>query len=290
MIDLVRTLVGGFFMGTADLVPGVSGGTIALVLGIYERLVASIKEGSSALGDMVRFRFRDAMEHLKKVEWSLLIPLGIGIGSAVILLASLIDTQLEENPTIMAGVFFGLVIGSIVVAWRILQQPKEWHAFITLGVGIVLFVLLGFGDDGSVSDPGLFAFFVAGSVAICAMILPGISGSLILLILGMYQPVLDAVNERDFTTILVVGAGAILGLALFSQVLKWALDTHHDPVVAALVGLMLGSLRVLWPWPGGVDSPALGAPGDDWVAVSVAGLVGVGLVYVITRVGSARRG
>ena len=276
-------------MGTADLVPGVSGGTIALVLGIYERLVAAIKEGSSALGDLFRFRFSEAVDHLKKVEWSLLIPLGIGIGSAVILLASLIDTQLEDNPTIMAGIFFGLVIGSIVIAWRILRQPQGWHALVTLGVGLILFVLLGFGDDSSVTDPGLLAFFVAGSVAICAMILPGISGSLILLILGMYQPVLDAVSEREFATIFVVGAGAIIGLALFSQVLKWALDSYHDPVVAALVGLMLGSLRVLWPWPGGVESSALGAPGDDWIAVTVAGLVGLGLVYLITRIGSARR-
>lgn len=275
-------------MGAADLVPGVSGGTIALVLGIYERLIAAIKEGSSALGSVMQLRFSDAGKHLKAVEWSLLVPLLVGIGSAVVILGSLIHDQLEENPTIMAGAFFGLVLGSIIIAWRLLKQPREWHVLVTVVVGVAMFTILGFGEEGVVSDPSLLIFFGAGALAICAMILPGISGALILLLIGMYQPVLDAVNDRDIQTILTVGAGAIVGLALFSQVLKWALDAYHDPVVAALIGLMLGSLRVLWPWPEGVESSDLAAPGGDWLTVAIAGMVGIGIVFLVAQVGSTR--
>ncbi|MGD2060907.1 MAG: DUF368 domain-containing protein, partial [Acidimicrobiia bacterium] len=159
---------------------------------------------------------------------------------------------------------------------------------IALLVAVALFLLLGLGEDASISDPSLLAFFGAGALAICAMILPGISGSLILLLVGMYAAVLGAVNDRDLLAVGVFVLGAILGLAIFSQILHWALRHHHDDVLAALVGLMAGSLRVLWPWPGGVDSAALGAPEGDLLAVSVAVIVGLVAVYTISRLAAAR--
>jgi putative membrane protein len=287
-MQVIRSFVGGLLMGTADLVPGVSGGTIALVLGIYERLVSSIREGSSALGSILKgdpTRFR---EHLKKVEWVFLVSLLLGILTAVVTLASLLGRQLEERPTVLAGLFFGLVVGSVIIAWRLLRERATSNFFVAGAVGLALFLILGVGEDAVVQDPSLLAYLGAGALAICAMILPGISGSLILLLIGMYASVLGAVEERDFLVVGVFLIGAIAGLGLFSQVLHWALRRHHDVVLAALVGLMAGSLRVLWPWPAGVESSSLASPGDDWLAVFIASVIGFGAVFVISRLAAPR--
>lgn len=270
-------------MGTADLIPGVSGGTIALVLGIYERLVDSIREGSSALGSLIRADFTRFRDHLRRVEWGFLIPLLLGIFLAVLSLSRLIDHQLEVRPTVLAGAFFGLVAGSVIVAWKLLKDPHPLHAIVGVVVAIALFVLLGLGEESVVTDPSLLLIFGAGSLAICAMILPGISGSLILLLIGLYAAVLQAVNERDLLAVGVFLMGAIVGLALFSQILHWALRRHHDLILGGLIGLMAGSLRVVWPWPAGVESPALGAPGGDWPGVLIAALIGFGSVFLISR-------
>ena len=283
LTQLIRSIVGGFFMGTADLVPGVSGGTIALVLGIYERLVASIREGSSALGSLLKgdlARFRD---HLGRVEWLFLLPLLAGILLAVVSLAGFLSHQLDQRPTVVAGLFFGLVLASVVIAWALLKSPTPSHLVIAAAVAVVLFVVLGIGEGREAVDPSLLAYFGAGALAICAMILPGISGSLILLMLGMYAPVLAAVSDRDLLTVGVVGLGAIVGLALFSQILHWALEHQHDNVLAGLVGLMAGSLRVLWPWPDGVESVAMESPGDDWALVLLAAAIGAVVVLLISR-------
>jgi putative membrane protein len=280
-------VAGGFFMGAADLVPGVSGGTIALVLGLYERLVDSIREGSSALGSLLTGKRADSLAHLKTVEWRLLVPLLAGIGLAIVSLSRVLGAQLDSNPTVMAGGFFGLVVGSILIAWRLVKEPAWLHGLIAVLVGVAMFVVLGLGEEASIDSPSLWLFAGAGALAVCAMILPGISGSLILLLIGMYSAVLGAVNERDLVAVGVFAAGAIVGLALFSQLLHWALEQHHDVVLAGLIGLMAGSLRVLWPWPGGVDSSALGAPADDLGVVVIAGAVGLGLVYVISRLAPA---
>lgn len=283
VIRVIRTLVGGFLMGTADLVPGVSGGTIALVLGIYERLVDSIREGSSALGSLLRADISGLARHLRRVEWVFLVPLLVGILSAVVSLASFLDHQLEENPTVLSALFFGLVVGSVLIAWRLLREPGATHLVVAAAVGLGTFLLLGLGEETLVRDPPSLAFFGAGALAICAMILPGISGSLILLLIGMYAAVLDAVDQRELAVIGVFVAGAVVGLGIFSQVLHWALRKHHDVVLAGLAGLMGGSLRILWPWPEGVESAALAAPADDVLAVAVAGVVGFAAVFLVSQ-------
>lgn len=270
-------------MGTADLVPGVSGGTIALVLGIYERLVSSIREGSSALGSLLRADTTGFAAHLRRVEWLFLLPLLAGILLAVGSLASFLDHQLEQNPTILAAVFFGLVLGSVAIAWRLLRDPDATHLVVAAAVGVGLFLLLGLGEETLVRNPSSLAFFGAGALAICAMILPGISGSLILLLVGMYAAVLDAVDQRELSMIAIFVSGAVVGLGLFSQVLYWALRKHHDVILAGLVGLMGGSLRVLWPWPDGVESTVLGAPADDVFGVAVSAVVGFAAVFLVAR-------
>jgi putative membrane protein len=154
----------------------------------------------------------------------------------------------------MAGLFLGLVAGSVVVAWRLLNDRTPIELALMVVVGAATFVLLGF-QSGPVSNPSPLAFFGAGTIAICAMILPGISGSFLLLMMGMYAAVLGAAHDRggsDLVNLAVFGLGALVGITLFSTALGWLLDRYHDQLLAVLIGLMLGSLRVLWPWPNGV--------------------------------------
>jgi len=246
-----QQLVRGFFMGMADIVPGVSGGTVALVFGIYERLLDAVRTGASALGLLVKGDVRGFVERLMAVDWLFLIPLLVGVLGAIAALSSLIDRLLQDRPEEMAGLFFGLVVASILVAWRLLEKRDVLRLGLLVAMGILTFILLGF-QSGPALDPPLLAFLGAGAIAICAMILPGVSGSFLLLMMGMYSALLTAVHNRDITTLLVFMVGATIGLALFSTVLGWLLDNYRDSVLAVLIGLMLGSLRVLWPWPNGV--------------------------------------
>ncbi len=277
----------GYLMGAADVVPGVSGGTVALVVGIYERLIESVRAGSSALGHAIRFDWQGTKRWLGRVEWSFIIPLLLGIGLAVVTLAGLLEGLLHDHPVQMAGLFTGLIAGSVVISARLVGRWDIAGILVLIAVGLSAFALLGLrggvNEDvvAQATDPQLWAFFLAGAVAICAMILPGVSGSFLLVLLGMYAAVLGAVTDRDLGTLAVFLLGTIVGLALFSQLLHWALKHHHDTVMAALIGLMAGSMRVLWPWPGGLDSTELARP-DDHVAITVAlGAVAfVGVVVV----------
>lgn len=291
---LATTVVRGFCMGAADIVPGVSGGTIALVFGIYEQLLKNVRLGAKALGSLAKADVAGFRRWLSEVEWHFLLPLGAGLGAAVLALSSLIEGLLRERPEEMAGLFFGLVLGSIVVAWRLLYEHNGTDLVVMLAVGGLTFLLLGL-QSGPVADPSPLAYFGAGAVAICAMILPGISGSFLLLMMGMYAAVLGAVHDRDLVTLLVFLVGATVGLALFSTVLGWLLDRHHDLVLAALIGLMVGSFRVLWPWPNGVGiisdvagesvpGTGLELPADDrWWAPTLLGLLAFALVVGISR-------
>jgi len=262
---------------------------VALVLGIYERLVASIRAGSRALGLLLKLDVDGFRSWMKAVDWALIMPLGAGILLAIAALARIIQQLLEEQPELMAAIFLGLVAGSVAVAWRLLRAPRQGHVAIVAAVGVLTFVLLGIRDGTTeeavtqAADPELWAFFVSGAIAICAMILPGVSGSFLLVLLGMYGPLLAAVTERDFLSLAVFMAGAVLGLALFSQVLHVALRRYHDIVLAALIGLMAGSVRVVWPWPDGVDSTVLGAPYGDVLVALTAAVVAFVVVVLVGR-------
>jgi putative membrane protein len=274
-------------MGAADIVPGVSGGTVALVLGIYERLIFNIRVGAGALRQLVTGELAAAGRTLRRIEWVWLLSLLAGILLAVAALSSLIEHLLDEQPVRMAALFLGLVLGAIWVAWRLLERVDAAALALMIGIGLIMFLLLGLRADTStatdaaaevVTEP-LWIFFLSGALAICAMILPGISGSFILVLVGMYAEVLGAVNDRDFAALGAFVLGCIIGLALFSTLLSWLLTNYHNLVIAALIGLMIGSTRVLWPWPGGTNTTTLGAPEGD-VLVPVL-LIVVGLVVVI---------
>ena len=270
-------------MGTADLVPGVSGGTVALVSGIYRDLVGGIRSGVRSAVSLGRLDLVATRQHLRDVPWGLLLPLGVGLLAAVALLSGVIESLLEHHPVEMAGLFFGLVLGSVVVA---LPMVPVWDARRLLAGGLsaaVTFVVLGF-RTGAGADPSWWFLFAAGAIAICAMILPGISGSFLLLTLGVYEYVLGAVNDRDAAVVGVFFAGCVVGLACFSNVLHWALDRWADTVMAVLIGLMVGSLRALWPWPDGTGEEQLGAPVDPIVAPVVLAVIGFAVVVGFTRV------
>jgi putative membrane protein len=283
----------GFLMGTADIVPGVSGGTVALVLGIYRRLVTAIRNGSSALGRFLRVDVRGALRRLGDVEWPFLISLLVGIGLAIVALSHLVERLLENRPVEIAGLFLGLVLGSAVIAWQLLNRRDTRRLVVLASTTVMVFLALGVREGTTeetvtqAADPALWAFLGAGAIAICAMILPGISGSFFLVMLGMYSAVLGAVNDRDLVSLGVFIVGCVVGLALFSQVLHWALGVHYDTVMAVLIGLMLGSLRVLWPWPAGVESTTLSAPAAPVVAPMLLALGGFVIVVGFDRL--ARR-
>lgn len=289
----IISIVRGFAMGAADIVPGVSGGTIALVLGIYERLVASVNAGSSALGSILKGDTSGFKRWMRVVDWAFIVPLATGVILAVILLAHIIEDLLHNEPVLMASLFVGLVAGSIVIAWRMIKAPAREHIWIAISTGVVVFAVLGLRSGtteesvAQLADPAVWAFFFSGAIAICAMILPGISGSFILVMLGMYGAVLGAVTARDFSSLMVFSIGAVVGLALFSRILHRALTNHHDAVIAVLAGLMAGSLRVLWPWPLGVDSTDLGAPDSD-IGLSIV-MVVVGFAAILAIGAIARR-
>jgi putative membrane protein len=286
-------------MGAADIVPGVSGGTVALVLGIYERLVDNIHRAASVVGGVVRRDGTEVRARLAHVEWVWVVSLLAGILVAVALLSGVIEGLLEDHPETMAGLFSGLVLGAVVISWRLAKRITAGEIAIMVVVAAAFFLFLGLRADteaagAEVVTKPFWAFFLAGAVAICAMILPGISGSFILVLLGMYTEVLGAVNERDLLVLLVFVLGCVVGLAAFSTALNWSLEHHHDKVLAAMIGLMLGSLRVLWPWPAGVSSTRLEAPADGApvvlpIVLFVAGFALVIVVEVISKALQHRR-
>ena len=240
----LRLFLTGFGMGTADIIPGVSGGTIAFIFGSYEELIQSIKVVTGkALNLIIRGKLSEA---IKAIPFGFLVPVLLGIITAVLLFARVLEHLLETEPVFIRAFFFGLVVASGYLVGR---QINSWSGklAVTLFISLVFsFVLVGVVP---VQTPDtLLAFFLSGALAIIAMILPGISGAVILLILGKYNQVLNAVVEFDLLVVGLVAAGAVLGLALFSRVLSWLFKYHHNIVVSSLTGLMLGSLRKLWPW------------------------------------------
>jgi putative membrane protein len=273
-------------MGAADIVPGVSGGTVALVLGIYDRLINNVRLGGRGLKQLLTGDISSFKETLVRIEWVWLISLLVGIIVAVAALSSVLEQLLDDEPVKMSALFIGLVVGTIYVAIRMLDRIDATTVAIMVGVGVALFLLLGLKSDTVVADDAAevvtrspLIFFLVGAIAICAMILPGISGSFLLVMMGMYTEVLGAVNDRDVVSLGAFVVGAVLGLALFSTLLHWLLDRYHNWVIAAMVGLMLGSTRVLWPWPNGTNTTTLSAPADD-VAFPLL-LAAIGVVVVI---------
>ncbi len=235
----------GFAMGCADIVPGVSGGTMAFILGIYEELVMSIRAGARRPFWQALLRL-NVPTALDAINARFLVSVLAGIVIAVLTLASWLEWALEHHPVLIWSFFFGLVLASIVTVRKRIQDwsPSLFAALAAGAVGAYFVV----GAVPVQTPDASWFLFLSGMFAICAMILPGISGSFILVLLGKYQFVLAAVNQRDIVSLAVVGAGAVVGIVTFAQVLAWLFKRYHDATIAVLIGLMAGSLRKIWPW------------------------------------------
>jgi putative membrane protein len=237
--------VRGIAMGAADIVPGVSGGTVALITGIYDRLLAALASVDVRLLRLVlQRRWHDAWY---QVDGAFLVALLAGVLTAIVALANVIAWLLQQYPELLWSFFFGLVAASSVfLAYQELDRPRLVEGLALL-LGCIAAVLIALAPAGGFL-PGVMGFFLAGAIAICAMILPGISGSFILLLLGMYQPVISALTELRLIELLAFAVGCGLGLLLFSRLLHWLLERYRHSVMSLLTGFLAGSLVALWPW------------------------------------------
>lgn len=246
----------GLLMGGADIIPGVSGGTVALILGIYQRLITAISHCDAHLFQLL-FR-REWSAAIRYLDLRFIIPLGIGILTGVVSLASLMHYLLDYHLQLTLSLFFGLILASSVLVAQMVQRWTVLNvlAFVVSTIGVYILV----GEHAIQPPEGNLYVFFCGMIAICAMILPGISGALILILLGKYHDVTGLlktiprellkgnIDWNGLLTVLVFVLGCLLGLILFSKVLRWLLHNYHTLTMAVLCGLMVGSLRRIWPF------------------------------------------
>lgn len=292
MAEYLSVTLRGFLMGTADAVPGVSGGTVALLVGIYEELIQSIRQVADLrhLQRVFRLQFKSLLDEL---PWKFLVALVLGIFAGAITLAHLLENLLETQPLFVWAFFFGLVAASAVVVARRVRVWRAGNLFLLITGAVITYLVVGLVPMDT-PDTWL-AFFLSGMIAICAMILPGISGAFILVLLGKYQDVLAAVTGLDIPRLVVFLLGAVVGISLFSRVLGWLFRRFHDATIALMIGLMIGSLRKLWPWKTELPAADLAEPYINTLpaweveTLLVAGLAVVGFGLVVGLEGLAAR-
>ena len=291
--ELALLWLRGAAVGAAEPVPGVSGGTVALVTRIYPRLLDAAAGASEAAAALLRGEAREAGRRLRAVDWRFAAALAAGAVPAALGLAGVIDYLLTEHPVRTAAVFAGLMAGAVSAAVRMLRRPAFRHLAAAAAVGAAAFWGFGFRSE-AVADPSGWAFFLAGAAGVCAFILPGVSGSFVLLAAGMYQPVIGAAAEQDLAALAALAGGMALGLGGFVRILRRLLIRWHDPLLAVMIGLMAGSFRILWPWPNGLGgengagAAVLGAPGPD-AAVPVLLAAGCAAAVIAFDRWAARR-
>ena len=280
-------VLSGFLMGGADAIPGVSGGTIALILGIYDRFIESLHQ---VLRAPLALR-SPARRNQLIAALRFLVPLGIGVVIAYYLATKLLVGK-SENPGLMIrpetapacyAFFFGLVLLSIREPWRRIRNANAGH-YVAALLGCAAAAIFS-GLPHASQEPALWMLFLGGAGAISVMIMPGVSGSLLLVILGQYQTIVSAVHDRDLSVVLVFLLGIAIGVLLFVPTLRRLLTRHHDVTMATLTGLMAGSLRALWPWKSNYDIKAAELTntgiGEHLPMVLVAALCGAAVVFFL---------
>ncbi|WP_346796113.1 DUF368 domain-containing protein [Halomonas sp. Bachu 37] len=299
----------GAGMGAADAVPGISGGTIAFVTGIYEELIYTIRQfGPGAYGAWRQGGLAGLSVHL---NLAFILPLLAGVAISLLSVAHLAVWLMESYPLLLDGFFFGLVAATALVVGTVQKRWKLWYV-VPLLLGLMLAkalpslmpLILLVGNEAGV-------LVVAGAVAISAMLLPGVSGSFLLLTMGLYGTVMQAIREFDLVVIGLFGSGCLVGLMLFSRLLAWLLKRHHDATLQLLLGFIMGSLPVLWPWrelvryqlgPEGQMIPLdyryllpseyavlIGGSAQVWAVIALM-LAGAALVLLLNRKAATPRG
>lgn len=300
ILDYVFVTLKGMAMGAADVVPGVSGGTIAFISGIYEELITSINNIDLSLIKIFR---QDGIKAVwQKVNGNFLLSLFLGIFISVLSLAKFLSWLLENEPILLWSFFFGLVVASIFFVGK---EISKWTlgtvVVLILGAALAFFITELPANDNTDSLPYLF---LSGALAICAMILPGISGAFILVLLGSYKTILDAVHERDIKIILTVGIGAVFGLLSFARLLKWMFNHYKNITLALLTGFILGSLNKIWPWKKVLETKTFGEKiivvddmnvlpgtfeGDSKLMLAIIlAILGFSLIFILERLASKK--
>lgn len=243
-LDYLLLFFKGMAMGAADIVPGVSGGTIAFISGIYEELISTLSQFKISL--ISEFKNKGVKAIWNNVNGNFLLAIFLGIASSIILLSELVTWLLDEEPILIWAFFFGLVLASILYVFKKIERLNA-VALIVLPLGVFIAYQITKLEilNSSESYPYLF---LSGAIAICAMILPGISGAFILVIMGVYSTVLQAINDKDFLKIATFSFGALVGILYFSKILKWLFAKYKDLTLALLTGLMAGAMVKIWPW------------------------------------------
>lgn len=241
---MLKTFLKGMAMGAADIVPGVSGGTIALLTGIYERLINAIK--SVGLDTLKTWKENGLTAAWQQIDGTFLLALVSGIGTSILVFSRVIHYLLEHFPVLIWSGFFGLVLASV---WFVTRQMSAWNGKRVLSfiLGLIVAAAVSLSSTAQLEANNL-TLFLCGALAICAMILPGISGSFIMLLLGMYSTIIAAIKGFDFAVLGVFAVGCVVGIMLFSRLLSWVLSRYHDATMALLAGFMAGALIKVWPW------------------------------------------
>lgn len=281
-------VVRGALIGVVETVPGVSGGTVALVVGIYDELINSaghvVSAGRRAL--LGPDRAAGVRHHLARVHWRIVVPVVIGMVAALLTVAGPMSHLVEEYPVTMRALFFGMVLASIGVPLRLAGGALRARDAAVMALAAVLaFVLVSVPPTTVAPAPLLIV--LAAMVAVSALLLPGLSGSFLLLTIGLYQPTLRAVDELDLGYLSLFFLGAALGMVVIVKGLQWLLDHHHRVTMLALTGLMLGALRTLWPWQ--LEDRTLLSPEGDWWVQLLAAAAGCVVVLALLAVDARTR-
>lgn len=285
-------MVRGGLIGMAELVPGVSGGTIALVTGVYERVLHQANLFLDATKKLPKDR-KASFAQYKALDWMLLLPMVVGMGAVVLSLAGVMESFVTDKPVHARALFFGMVLISLTVPIGMTDKEDVRRRLPMAILGLVVAAVATFFLTGLTSapqsDPNLLWVFVAAAIAVCALVLPGVSGSFFLLAVGLYSATMAAVDDRNLLYLGVFFLGALTGITCFVRLLEYLLHTHRTITLFVMTGLMIGSLRALWPWQ---DSDAnLQAPGENLGAalgLFVLGAAIVGAMLVAEKVAGAK--
>lgn len=284
MREKLRYLLCGLAMGAADVVPGVSGGTIAFITGIYDQLLNGIKSFNATFFRLFfTGRWKEACAG---IPWGFLLPLLLGIGTSIFSLARLTLYLLHAWPQALWAFFFGLIISSILLMMQGRRMPASSLVLLAAGAVAAWFVT---GAEAMTASHELPRIFIAGFIALCAMILPGISGSFMLVVMGQYAYILSAVVHLDMAVLLTFIAGGLCGLMSFSRVLSACFRRYPSQTNAVLIGFMAGSLRTVWPWHDGT-MPAMPPAMDGMVLLAaVTCIIGIALPLLIQYLAATKK-